>query len=218
MFQRFSTPSITYSSQPGREVSGRVEDNQKKSRVGIMAATESTLSPSDSAPGLSTHSTEKPKRPGKQVVRVMIALLVVGLAAGGARVWLWPYFRHQEPTNELVLYGNVDIRQVQLAFNGNDRIATMYVKEGDRVCRGQLLAMLDTRRLKAAVARAQAQVEVQRQIVARLEAGTRIEDIRKARADLELVEAELSPWRRTWNCMRTCKGFPMKSGQSATGN
>jgi HlyD family secretion protein len=128
----------------------------------------------------------------------MIVLLVVGLAAAGARAWLWPLFHHQKPTNELVLYGNVDIRQVQLAFNGNDRIAAMKVKEGDRVCRGQLLAMLDTRRLKAAVARSQAQVEAQRQIVARLEAGTRIEDIRKARADLELAEADVINARRNY--------------------
>jgi len=128
----------------------------------------------------------------------VVVLLVVGLAAAGARAWLWPFFHHQEPTNELVLYGNVDIRQVQLAFNGNDRIAAMNVKEGDRVCRSQLLAMLDTRRLKAAVARAQAQVEAQRQIVARLEAGTRIEDIRKARADLELAEADVINAKRNY--------------------
>jgi HlyD family secretion protein len=132
------------------------------------------------------------------VVRVVVVLLVVGLAAAGARAWLWPLFHHEERSNELVLYGNVDIRQVQLAFNGNDRIIDMRVKEGDRVRRGQMLAMVDTRRLKAAVARARAQVEAQRQVVARLEAGTRIEDIRKARADLELAEADVINAKRNY--------------------
>jgi HlyD family secretion protein len=132
------------------------------------------------------------------VVRIVVVLLVVGLAAAGARAWLWPLFHHEERSNELVLYGNVDIRQVQLAFNGNDRIIDMRVKEGDRVRRGQMLAMVDTRRLKAAVARARAQVEAQRQVVARLEAGTRIEDIRKARADLELAEADVINAKRNY--------------------
>jgi HlyD family secretion protein len=132
------------------------------------------------------------------MARVGVVLLVVGLAAAGVGVWLWRFFPYQEPTKELLLYGNIDIRQVQLAFNGTDRIAAVLVKEGDRVQGGQLLAKLDTRRLEAAVARAQAQVEAQRQVVARLEAGTRIEEIRKARADLELAEADVKNAQRTY--------------------
>jgi HlyD family secretion protein len=163
-----------------------------------MASGESTLPASGSSPGPPAHPAEKPKKPGKRVVRVVVVLLVVGMAAAGARAWLWPLFPRQEYSNELVLYGNVDIRQVQLAFNGNDRIIDMRVKEGDRVRCGQMLAMVDTRRLKAAVARARAQVEAQRQVVARLEAGTRIEEIRKARADLELAEADVINAKRNY--------------------
>ncbi len=97
----------------------------------------------------------------------------------------------------LVLYGNVDIRDVQLAFNGSDRIVRMLVKEGDRVSEGQLLAELDTRRLKAAAVRAGAQVDAQNEVLTRLVNGTRPEDIRKARADLEVVRAELENARET---------------------
>ena len=51
--------------------------------------------------------------------------------------------------NRLLLYGNVDLRQVELAFNNSERIAEVLVQEGDRVTRGQVLARLDTSRLKA---------------------------------------------------------------------
>ncbi|HXU94013.1 MAG TPA: efflux RND transporter periplasmic adaptor subunit [Gallionella sp.] len=64
--------------------------------------------------------------------------------------------------NDLVLYGNVDIRQVQLAFNGAERIEQMLVREGEQVKRGQLLATLDTSSLSAQVRKAQAEVEVAR--------------------------------------------------------
>ena len=63
--------------------------------------------------------------------------------------------------NQLTLYGNVDIREVDLAFNGNERIATMMVAEGEQVEAGQQLAQLDTQRLQAAAVRAEAQVLAQ---------------------------------------------------------
>lgn len=85
----------------------------------------------------------------------------------------------------LTLYGNVDIRQVQLAFNGEERITRMLAKEGERVTKGQLLATLDTDRLAHTVDMLQAQLASQRQVVLRLEAGSRPEEISKAQADVE---------------------------------
>jgi HlyD family secretion protein len=120
--------------------------------------------------------------------RVIIVLLIAAALTGG--VWLWRSLRHVPPANELVLYGNVDIRQVQLAFNGSERIAKMLVQEGDKVRKGQVVAILDVRRLKQTVARAEGQVHAQKEVVARLEAGSRPEEIRKARADVESARAE----------------------------
>jgi HlyD family secretion protein len=120
--------------------------------------------------------------------RLIIGLLVVVAITGG--VWLWKSLHHAPSPNELVLYGNVDIRQVQLAFNGSERIVKMLVQEGDKVSKGQLVAVLDVQRLKQTVARAEGQVHAQKEVVARLEAGSRPEEIRKARADVESARAE----------------------------
>ena len=120
--------------------------------------------------------------------RPLIAVLLLAVLAGG--VWLWHSRLRPISTNELVLYGNVDIRQVQLAFNGSQRIASMLVREGDRVSKGQLLATLERDRLEQTVARAAGQVQAEKEVVVRLEAGSRPEEVRKARADVEAARAD----------------------------
>ena len=65
------------------------------------------------------------------------AALVVLLAV----FLLWQWLRHDG--DQLVLYGNVDIRQVDLSFRVNGRIASVLVDEGDAVAPGQALARID---------------------------------------------------------------------------
>lgn len=45
--------------------------------------------------------------------------------------------------NELELFGNIEIRQVDLSFRVEGKIAKMLVEEGDSVKKGELLAVLD---------------------------------------------------------------------------
>jgi len=113
--------------------------------------------------------------------KMLLALPGIALIAGGAFYWQRSH-RQQASTTALALYGNVDIRQVQPAFNGSARIDRMLVSEGEAVRRGQLLATLDSIRLEQNVALLEAQVAAQQQVVARLQRGNRPEGIRKARA------------------------------------
>jgi HlyD family secretion protein len=121
--------------------------------------------------------------------RRVTAAVVLLLALGGGLL-LWTSRHSDEINNRIVLYGNVDIRQVELAFNGNDRIDRVLAQEGDVVRKGQLLASLETARLLYAVDLAKARVMEQGQVVARLIAGSRPEEVRKARADVAAAEAE----------------------------
>ncbi|HWJ19579.1 MAG TPA: biotin/lipoyl-binding protein, partial [Geobacterales bacterium] len=75
------------------------------------------------------------KRPPKAV---LIALLIAGGLAGA-----WWYKTRHVGTGELVLQGNVEVRQVNLGFKVPGRIETLNVDEGDRVRTGQVLASLD---------------------------------------------------------------------------
>lgn len=131
----------------------------------------------------------------RKIIPVIVAVVVLGLSGLG----LW-YFRDHRPqqTDALTLYGNIDIRQVQLAFDGSERIASMLVKEGDAVKKGQLLATLDTDRLRHAVALQRAEAAARRHVLLRLEAGSRPEEISKAAADVEAARIEAENAERTY--------------------
>jgi HlyD family secretion protein len=128
--------------------------------------------------------------------RSELLLVFAGLAAA-AGAWWW--FTHRPPAaTELALYGNLDLRQVALAFYGNERIAEVLVQEGDHVHKGQLLARLDTSRIEPQVAQAEAQVAAQRAVVERLHNGSRPEEIAQARANLDQAKADAFNARRTY--------------------
>jgi HlyD family secretion protein len=130
-------------------------------------------------------------------IGLIISILVVGGIA--ASLWFWHDRNQKASTHRLVLFGNVDIRQVQLSFNDSERITALLVQEGDRVEPGQLLATLDARRFAASAAEYEAKVAAQRQLVARLEAGNRPQEIRKAKADMEAAEADMKNAQLSYN-------------------
>ena len=78
----------------------------------------------------------------KRTVIVGVVLLLAVAAAGYA----WWRRQEESASDELKLYGNVDLRQIDLAFNNSQRIREILVQEGDRVVKGQRLASLDTGR------------------------------------------------------------------------
>jgi len=129
----------------------------------------------------------------RKLVWLVLLLGAVGATAG----WTWRSLAAgKRADSELALYGNVDLRQVQLAFNNNERIAAVLVQEGDRVRRGQVLARLDTSRLEPQAAQAEAQAAAQRQVVERLHHGSRPEEIAQARANVESAKADATRARQ----------------------
>jgi HlyD family secretion protein len=120
----------------------------------------------------------------------LILLPILLAAAAGGGYWWWRTHQGPATPSALTLYGNVDIREVDLAFVTSERVQDVLVEEGDRVKPGQVVARLDAEKLEAAVAAAAAQVSAQQQAVARLEAGSRPEEIRQAKAQAEAAEAK----------------------------
>lgn len=94
-------------------------------------------------------------------------------------------------SDSLTLYGNVDIREVQVAFNDSDRIVRMFVQEGDSVRPGELLAELDSRRYAARADQARRTVEAQKQVLTRLLNGSRPEEIVQARSTMQALLATM---------------------------
>jgi len=134
--------------------------------------------------------------------RLRVALILVALVAIGAALWWWMSGRGAA-RNELALYGNIDLRQIDLPFNGSERIAEVLVQEGDHVRQGQVLARLDTSRLSPQVARAQADLEAQQQMVNRLHSGNRPAEIDQARANAAAARADAVNAHAQYERLRT---------------
>ncbi len=120
---------------------------------------------------------------------IFIAVFVLLLAAGG---WFWYQSAEREreqSAHELKLSGNVDVREVSLAFRGSDRVGELLVAEGDTVKKGQVLARLETKELALTLARTRADVAAQQSLVELLHNGTRPEEIRRAEETLNAARA-----------------------------
>jgi HlyD family secretion protein len=127
---------------------------------------------------------------GSVKTRIFIVIFLVLLVSAGifGRRWMT---RQNAPSDTITLYGNVDIRQVQLAFNDSERIEKLLVDEGSAVHAGQLVAQLVQQHFQDAVAQSQSTVAAQQQVVARLLAGSRPEEIAQARADVAAAQADV---------------------------
>ena len=120
--------------------------------------------------------------------RALIILGALAVLASGGGGWLYLHRGGEQATDTLTLYGDVDIREVQPAFNDSGAIASILVQEGAKVKCGDLLATLDDTRYAAALAQAKAQTESQRQALAKLLAGSRPEEIAQAKATMEALQ------------------------------
>lgn len=118
------------------------------------------------------------------VVLVVIAIVIISF-------WVWKYNNKNQKDNVLTLYGNVDIRQVSLAFEQSGRIEKLLVQEGDKVKAGQVLATLNTNALHIQAKQAQAQLKAQQEAIVKQDVGARPEEITQAKAQLASAQAEL---------------------------
>ena len=125
-----------------------------------------------------------------------IAIPIVLLAAAGGAYWYFEMRPENAANGALTLYGNVDIRQVDLAFRVSGRIADMRFEEGDTVRTGDVVAVLDDEPLVHDLAAAEAQLQVAAARRDMMEAGTRPAEIAQARALVEERRAAVENARR----------------------
>jgi membrane fusion protein YbhG len=123
--------------------------------------------------------------------RRLVAILVVLVLIGGG-YYAWQRLHHAGATPRLVLYGDVDVREVDLAFKVGGRIAKLDVDEGDRVTRGEVLASLDQVYFTDDIRLQQARVAAAAANLLKLEHGSRPQEIEQAHAELAARQANLA--------------------------
>ncbi len=119
--------------------------------------------------------------------KILALFLIVGAAIAVMALQTW---REDETANEIVLFGNVDLRQLALAFKGSERVLEMRVEEGDSVAPDEVIAVLDTTMLALRIRQAQAQVRVQQEGLNRLRSGSRPQEIAQTEAATAAALAE----------------------------
>lgn len=130
--------------------------------------------------------------------KVAIAAVVLALCAAAGY-----YFYSQE--DELKLYGSIDMRTVELAFEESGRLESLSVEEGSSVKAGDVIGMLDQSRYRIARDQALSDVGVAKANLDLLLAGPRIEEIDVAKAKLKAAEAQLVLSDRTCRRERSLK-------------
>lgn len=118
----------------------------------------------------------------------VIGIVALGVLVAAGAVW-WLSTSGKE-TGTVILHGNVDVRQVLLAFEGSGRIETITAEEGDQVKAGDSVATLDTSTLALEAQQTDARVEADQQNLLRLRNGARPEEIRQARDRLAAAQAD----------------------------
>lgn len=116
-------------------------------------------------------------------------IALIGLL-GALGIWWLNRSEPEHPTH-LALYGNVDVREVDLSFRVPGRLERVNVDEGDRVSGGDVIAVLERADFDDAVTLAEAQLAAQQALLDGLTAGSRPAEIAQARANVEQAQAAL---------------------------
>ncbi len=134
----------------------------------------------------------------KRITTFLVVLILVVLGVYG----VYQKKGNGDGKGILTIYGNIDIRQVQLAFFDEGRIKRLLVDEGAIVKEGDLLGELDDARFKAVVAQLESDINAQKQIVAKMHAGSRPQEIKAARARVSKAEAAVKDARITYRRLK----------------
>jgi HlyD family secretion protein len=128
----------------------------------------------------------------KRIIPALVALAVLG---GGG--WVLVHRLTAEP-DPGTLYGNVDIRQVDLSFEVAGKVVAMPVHEGDHIAAGQIVAEVDAANYQHVLELAQGRRDAAKAQLDELLAGTRPEDIDQARANHAAAQASLADAQATF--------------------
>ena len=111
-------------------------------------------------------------------LRIVVVVLLGVLLVGGCFL----YRSHIGQSEEITLYGNVDVRQVDLGFRVFGRVEKLFFEEGDRLNTGDLVALLEKKPYTDRLTQAKAAVS---SIIASME-----NEEKKLKRRLELIDSK----------------------------
>lgn len=106
-------------------------------------------------------------------------------------VFLINRFSNKQEEGVLVLSGNVEVTDINLGFKTSGRIVELLVEEGQKVNKGERLALLDNAELGSIAEQNKAYLNETLAKLEELKAGSRPQELEQAKATVANAEAEL---------------------------
>lgn len=119
----------------------------------------------------------------KKFIILIIVLLLLTLSG-------YIFFNQYEKNhaNEIILHGNVDIRQVDLGFRVSGKLSAMKFEEGDLVKKGDVLAQLDKVPFELEHKKQKSEVNVSLANLTKFQKGNRPQEVQEAYANVNEKE------------------------------
>ena len=147
--------------------------------------------------------TESYRRTDRGTARPFIVRLIGVALLIGAIAFLWwrfgPIAERNRSPNTILATGTIEATEIDVSAEIGGQIEGLFVDEGDRVKKGQLIAKIEDSQLEAEMVRVEAALESARETLEDLEAGARSEELERARVQVELARATLELAEADWN-------------------
>ncbi|MFN3480911.1 MAG: HlyD family secretion protein [Thermodesulfovibrionales bacterium] len=122
----------------------------------------------------------------KKKLLIIVVVVLIGVA-----VFLISRFGGKQEQGVLTVSGNVEVTEVNIGFKTSGRVVELLVEEGQKVKKGDRLAILDSAELESQVAQHRAYLNEAIARLQELKAGSRPQEIEQAEANVRYAEAEL---------------------------
>jgi HlyD family secretion protein len=120
------------------------------------------------------------------IIAIIIALLLIN------------HFRNKKDDGALSLSGNVEVTETNIGFKLPGRVMELTADEGQQVNAGQLIARLDNAELASVVMQNKASLQEAMTRLAELRAGSRVQEIERARASVNAQAADLDKAKKDY--------------------
>ena len=121
--------------------------------------------------------------------KTVVATGIVVLAIG-AGIAAWFHFREGKEVGVIRVSGNIEVTDVEVSFKIPGRLVERSVDEGMSVAAGQQVARLDSADLEREVSMKEAELEAAKAVLREFVAGSRPQEIARARAAVAAAVAE----------------------------
>ncbi|MBI5055669.1 MAG: efflux RND transporter periplasmic adaptor subunit [Nitrospirae bacterium] len=129
----------------------------------------------------------------KKLLMIGIVILIIG------GTLLINRLTKESSNGEFVLSGNVEATETDIGFKYPGRVAELFVEEGQKIKKGDRLAVFDSSELESLVSQSKAYLNETVARLGELKAGFRQQEISQAEANVGYAEAELSKAKKDYN-------------------